>query len=175
LILLYGVNEKVLFALFPAIDLITALFLSFIIVPPTYKENPKLVICLLFLSSRILLSGIYCLYSKWQHQTPDIKETELMGGLFNLQSISVDNSYKKELQFTVELTQYIPENEACTISLEMSEALFKLYPFDKKYERAVKIIFNPKKIEGKPPYSLGELNQYKEAEQIRIGCCLKYK
>ena len=175
LILLYGINEKVPFALFPAIDLITALFLSFIIVPPTYKENPKSVICLLLLLSIIVLSSIYCLYTKWQHQTPDIKEMELMGGLFTLQSISVDNNYKKELLFTIELTQYIPEDEACTLALEMSETLYKSYPFDKKYGRITKIIFNPKKTKNDSPYSLGELEQYKGAGQLKIGCYLKYK
>lgn len=175
LVLLYGVSEKIPFALFPAVDLITALFLSFIIVPPTYKENPKLTICVLFLLSIMVLSGIYCLYTQWQHQTPNIKETELMNGLFKLQSINVDNNYKKELLFTVELTQYLPEDEACKLAIEMGKTLYKSYPFDKKYGRTTKIIFNPKETENNSPYNLGGLEQYKEAGQINIGCYLKYK
>jgi len=49
----------------------------------------------------MVLNSIYYLYLTWQHQTPEIKETELMDGLFNLQSISVDNRYKKAEQLNI--------------------------------------------------------------------------
>jgi len=44
LILLYGISEKIPFALFPAVDLLVVFFFSIIIFPPSYKENPKLTI-----------------------------------------------------------------------------------------------------------------------------------
>lgn len=87
LILIYGVIEKIPFALFPCVDLIVAFFLSLVIVPPSYKENPKLTISLNIFLCTLLIATSYLLYSKWQHRVPDIKKTNLMSGLFRLMSI----------------------------------------------------------------------------------------
>ena len=177
LILTYGVNEKIPFALFPAIDLLTAFFFSLIIVPPTYKENPVLTIVLAIFLSITSLSGIYLLYSKWEHRTPAIKETALMNGLFKLNSISVNHSYR-ELLFTIELTQYIKQDTVCNIASEMGETLFNTYNFDKEYKKIADIIFNPEQKENNfKPYPLGQIEQYKDKKdnELHFGCYLKYK
>jgi len=176
LILLYGVIEKVPFALFPAVDLFVAFFFSIIIVPPTYKENPVFTIAIIILLSIVTLAGTYVLYSKWQHRTPGIKETELMGGVFRLEAISVDNNYLKQIIFTVELMQYIPQSDVCNVATEMGEEIFDIYPFDKTYDRIIRIIFNPEKAEGNlRKFRLGEVAQYKEDGELHIGCYLKYR
>jgi hypothetical protein len=174
-ILLYGVHEKIPFALFPAVDFLVAFFFSLIIVPPTYKHNPKLVIGISIFLSFALLSGTYCMYSKWQHRTPEIKESNLMNGLFVLKVINVNSNYK-ELTFEVELTQMISQENICDTATEMSEALFESYPFDANYKKTTQIIFNPiHPDKNLSPYPLGELNQFEEDGQVHIGCYLKYK
>ena len=176
LILIYGVFETVPFALFPAVDLFVAFFFSIIIVPPTYKEDPLLTIFMILLLSISVLTGMYVLYSKWQHQTPEIKETELMGGVFSLEAISVDNGYKKEMIFTIELKQHVPQDDVCRIATEMGEEIFDTYPFDETYHKIIKIIFNPEQAEGNfQNYTLGEVEQYEEDGQLHLGCYLKYK
>lgn len=176
LILIYGVIETVPFALFPAVDLFVAFFFSIIIVPPTYKEDPLLTIAMILLLSISVLAGMYVLYSKWQHQTPEIKDTELMGGVFRLEAISVNNGYKKEMIFTIELKQYISQDDVCNVATEMGEEIFDTYPFDKTYHKIIKIIFNPEQAEGNSQnYALGEVAQYEEDGELHIGCYLKYK
>ena len=176
LILLYGVIEQIPFALFPAIDLLTAFFFSFVIAPPTYKENPKLTISMIIFLSLCILTGVYYLYSKWQHQTPIIKNTVLMNGLYKLKNIQVDNGYRKELLFTTELTQYIEPDKVCDSALEMGELLINTYAFDNKYNKVVEVVFNPKEKENNfKAYTLGLIEQYKEDDELKLGCYLKYK
>ncbi len=176
LILLYGVIEKIPFALFPTVDLFTAFFFSLFIAPPSYKENPVLTITMAGLLSIATLIGVYHLYSKWQHQAPNIKESDLMNGLYKLKTISVDNGYRKELLFTIELTQYIEPDRGCDSASEISELLINTYPFDEGYHKIVDVVFNQ---EGKDnvfsPYPLGQMEQYKEAGKSHIACYLKYK
>jgi len=174
LILLYSVIEKVPFALFPAVDLLIAFFFSLIIVPPTYKENPVLTIFIAILLTIFVLISIYVFYSKWQHQTPDIKEAELINGLFNLKTIQVDQ-YNKELIFTLELTQHISQDNICTIASEMAETLFDEYRFDKKYNKIADILFKPVQENTVSFYKLGEVAQYKEDGEHHMACYLKYK
>ncbi len=175
-ILLYGIIEKIPFALFPAVDLLIAFLFSLVIVPPTYKTNPALTIIMGLLLSMIILSGIYTLYSRWQHQTPTIKEIELMDGLFKLKKIHADNSYRRELIFTIELTQYIPQKDVCVIASEMGESLFKTYPFDKTYDKNANIIFNPKQQENNfISYQLGKVYEDYYKGEIIFGCYLKYR
>ncbi|MBL1141221.1 MAG: hypothetical protein HND53_04235 [Proteobacteria bacterium] len=174
-ILIYGVIEKIPFALFPAVDLFVALFFSLIIVPPDYKENPKLVISLLIFFSFILFSCSYYIYSKWQHQVPEIIKSNLMSGLFELKEIKVDTNYKKMI-FSIELKQKIPQENVCQSAIKMSSALFNSYQFDKSYKKIAYIIFNSKQTGNRePPYPLGELEQYEEKGILQIGCYLKYK
>ncbi len=175
LILLYGVMGKIPFALFPAVDLFVAFFFSLIIVPPTQKENPVLTIFTKALLIIILLVGIYIPYTKWQHQTPAIKEIDLLDGLFKLKTIRVDDSYRKELIFTIELTKHISQEEVCNIASEMGETLFDTYPFDKDYKKIADVIFNPEKENNNTAYRLGELSEYQENNETKIGCYLKYK
>ncbi len=175
LVLIYGVIEKIPFVLFPAVDLLVGFFFSLIIVPPSYKENPKLTISLLIFLSVVLISSSYYLYSKWQHRTPEIKESNLMNGLFELKKVEVNKNYK-ELIFTIELTQFISQNDVCRIATEMSNTLFKKYSFDKQYKRIVQIIFNQNQSESiVTPYHLGLLEQYKENGEMQVGCYLMYK
>ena len=131
---------------------------------------------MVLLLSIIVLTSNYILYTKWQHQTPAIQETELMDGLFKLKTISVYNSYRKELLFTIELSQYIPQDDVCNIASKMGKTLFNTYPFDKKYHKIADIIFSPEqKEENSSPYPLGQVVQYKEDGEHHIGCYLKYK
>jgi len=176
LVLLYGVIEQVPFALFPAVDLFTALFLSLIIAPPNYKDNPALTITMALLISISTLYGIYYLYSKWQHRTPVIKESVLMSGLYKLKAITVENNYRKKMLFTTELTRYIEPDSVCSSATEMTNFLFDSYPFDVKYNKTVEIFFNPdSKGSDFSPYPLGQMEQYEESGETLIACYIKYK
>lgn len=174
LILLYGVMEKIPFALYPAVDLLVALFFSLIIVPPSYKENPKLAISLIVLLLLIVLAGLMYGFSKWQHRTPIIKETNIMDGIFTLQNIDVNDDYRKELTFTVELTKFIDQKTVCNTASKMGEQLFNSYPFDNNYEKIIYVIYNPKQSDV-TAYSLGEVSQYEENGKLKIACYLKYR
>ncbi len=174
-ILIYGVLEKIPFALFPAIDALVAFFLSLIIVPPNYRENPKLIIGLsIFLSLVFVISSHY-IYSKWQHRTPEIKESKLMNGLFELKKIEVNKNYR-ELIFSVDLKQQFSQENTCESALKMSKTLFNSYRFDNEYKRIVMLTFNPTRSDNRlSPYPLGELDQYEEDGEIHIACYIKYK
>lgn len=175
LILIYGVLEKIPFALFPAVDLFVAFFFSLIIVPPTYKENPKLVIGVSIFLSLFVISSSYFLYSQWQHRVPEIKETDLMNGLFKLNTIEV-NDYQHKLTFNIELTNVIPQDSVCEVALEMTSELFDTYRFDESYEKIVEMTFNPKNAEGEnTPYNIGVLEQYDDDGKTNIFCSLEYK
>lgn len=169
-ILIYGVLEKVPFALFPAVDLLVAFFFSLIMVPPSYKENPKLTIGLSIFLSLILISSSYFLYTKWQHRAPEIKETVLMDGLFKLNDIDVHNVYP-EITFKVALTKMIPQSSICDTAIEMTTNLFNTYRFDESYKKIVELYFEPKKTETKKTvYRFGVLEQYKKDDKIDIFC-----
>tara|TARA_R110002096_G_scaffold261292_1_gene454543 strand:+ start:49889 stop:50713 length:825 start_codon:yes stop_codon:yes gene_type:complete len=176
LLLSYGVIEKIPFALFPTIDLVSAFFFSLIIAPPSYKENPVLSLFMIVLLSITALSGTYHLHDKWKHRTPIIKESVLSDGLYKLKTISVDNGYRKELLFTVELTQYIEPDKVCDTTSEMGTLLFNTYPFDKKYNKIIDVVFNPEQKEkNATPYPLGQVVQYEEKGALQIACYLKFK
>lgn len=99
-----------------------------------------------------------------------------MNGLYKLKNIQVDNGYRKELLFTTELTQYIEPDKVCDSALEMGELLINTYPFDNKYNKVVEIIFDPIEKENNfKPYTLGLIEQYKEDDELKLGCYLKYK
>ncbi len=173
LILIYGVLEKIPFALFPAVDLFVAFFFSVFIVPPSYQDNPKFTIGLSVFLALIIISSSYILYSKWQHRTPVIKETSLMNGLFKLNTIDVNY---RELIFKVELTKMISQESVCNTAIEMTSNLFDTYRFDESYKKIVEVIFNPTQTESKDtPYHLGVLEQYEEDGGKNIFCALKYK
>ena len=174
LLLLYGVMEKVPFALYPAVDLFVAFFFSLIIVPPNYKENPKLTITLCALLILVILSSLTIGFSKWQHRTPTIKEANIMGGIFTLKNIDAGNSYRTELTFTVELTKYIDQETVCDTASQMGELLFNSYPFDNDYKKIIHVIYNPIQ-DSASSYKLGEVAQYEDDGEIHIGCYLKYK
>ena len=175
LILIYGVLEKIPFALFPAVDLFVAFFFSLAIVPPSYQDNPKLTIGLSIFLVLFLSISSYILFSKWQHRTPVIKETSLMNGLFKLNTIEVHNVYP-ELTFNVELTKMISQESVCNTAIEMTSNLFDTYRFDDSYKKIVEVIFNPTETESKnTPYHLGVLEQYEEDGKNNIFCNLKYK
>jgi len=97
-----------------------------------------------------------------------------MNGLFKLNTIHVDNGYRKEMLFTTELTQYIDTDKVCDTASKMSELLFNTYPFDEKYKKLVDIIFNPQQNDSLP-YTLGQMEQYEEDGESHIACYLKYK
>lgn len=176
LILSYGVIEKVPFALFPTIDLLTAFFFSLIIAPPSYKENPVLSLFMIVLLSITALAGAYHLLYKWKHRTPIIKESVLLDGLYELKTIDADNGYRKELLFTVELRQYIAPDKVCDTASEMGALLFNTYPFDEKYNKMIDVVFNPEEKEkNTTPYPLGQVVQYEENGELQIGCYLKFK
>lgn len=176
LILLYGVFEKIPFALFPTVDLFIAFFFSLIIAPPNYKENPVLTVTVAILITISTLYGIYYLYSKWQHQTPLIKESVLMNGLYKLKTINIDNSYRKEMLFTTELTRYIDPDKVCESATEMTSFLLETYPFDDGYNKTIEVVFNPEEKDNDlPPYPLGQMEQYEEDGETHIACYLKYK
>lgn len=176
LILLYGVIEQIPFMLFPKIDLFTAFFFSLIIAPPNYKENPVLTIAKTAILSIATLTGRYHLYSKWQHRTPISIKSDLMHGLYKLKSISVDNGYRKELLFTIELTEFIDPDRVCGSASKMSALLFNTYPFDEGYNKIVDVVFNPEEKDNDlTPYPLGQLEQYEEDGGLQVDCYLKYR
>jgi len=174
LLLLYGVMEKIPFALYPAVDLFVAFLFSLLIVPPSFKESPKLTITLSILLLLVVLASLIVGYSKWQHRTPNIKETNLMGGVFTLQNIDAGNDYRTELSFTVELTEFIDEKTVCDTASKMGKQLFNSYPFDNDYKRIINVIYNPQH-EDITAYKLGEVGQFEEDGKLHIGCYLKYR
>lgn len=97
LVLLLALGSKIPFLLFPKIDAVVALILSFVVFPPNRKDNPKLVIALkMFAIVSVLLLGFFA-YSLWQHQTPLVTKSQYAGGLFELKSIIIKNDFHKEM------------------------------------------------------------------------------
>jgi len=122
------------------------------------------------------LTGLYHLYSKWQHRTPIIKESKLMNGLYILKAINVINGYRKELLFSIELTDFIDPDRVCDSASNMAVFLFDTYPFDEEYKKTVDIIFNSEEKDNDlSAYPLGEVVRYEEGGGLHIGCYLKYR
>ena len=99
-----------------------------------------------------------------------------MDSLFILKTIEVNNSYRKELLFTIELTKHVDQKTVCDIATEMGETVFRTYPFDTKYKKSIDVIYNPQQKENNgSAYPLGVIEQYEEDGESHIGCYLKYE
>ncbi len=99
-----------------------------------------------------------------------------MNGLYKLKTINIDNSYRKEMLFTTELTRYIDPDKVCESATEMTSFLLETYPFDDGYNKTIEVVFNPEEKDNDlPPYPLGQMEQYEEDGETHIACYLKYK
>ena len=175
LLLLLELDEKIPFLLFPKIDALVALILSFFVLPPNQKDNPLTVGILKGLALLSFLIFTFFAYSFWSHQTPVITETEY--GPFELKLITVNNDFRKEMFYEVEMKARFPENELCELAQKMAHDLLRDYPFDSAYIKKIKVTFSPDEEGNLGSYDLGEISlrdKHKERDG-RFGCYLGYK
>ncbi len=178
LTLLLTVNLKIPFLLFPTIDAITALICSLILLPPNKEDNPKLITLLKLSAVSILILLGYFAYDNWVHRTPNITKRLYANGIFELQSIEVQNDYHKQLSFLVDLNKVLPEHQICQAAQLMVNEIMHDYPFDQTYNQLIKIRFNPKADKQTDlPYPLGELSLNKEDSKPEghFACYAAYK
>jgi len=178
LLCLLELDAKIPFVLFPKVDALTAFVFSLIIAPPNRQQNPALAPAVWASSIMIVLLLIYTGYSAWQHRTPTIRSSHLVGGLFELQSIEVDDGYRKELIFTVDLKDGQSREQTCESAQKMATELLREYPFDNDYHKVVYLIFKPRDAGTDfSPYSLGEvsLNSRDKDSNGQFACYIKYK
>ncbi|MCW8965017.1 MAG: hypothetical protein OQL16_14575 [Gammaproteobacteria bacterium] len=178
LLCLLELDAKIPFLLFPKIDAMTAFLFSLVIAPPNRQHNPVLLPIVRVSLIIIVLLSIYMAASAWQHRTPQIKSVQIMEGLFNLKSIEVNNDFRQEMNFMVELKEELPKKQACESAQIMAGQLLREYPFDDSYRKTVYITFNPDQSSaGVSPYSLGEvsLNSEDRDSSGQFPCYIKYK
>lgn len=171
-------DQKIPFLLFPKIDSLTAIAFSLALRPPNRQENPILVATLKITAILMILLSIVFTYSTWRHLTPTISTTHYANDSFILQSITVNNDYRKEMTFHVDMIKFIPEYQACTLAQSLADDLLTDYPFDKNYDKTIDMTFNLKEIRGQEaPYSIGEisLNNAHKDKRGQFACYLKYR
>jgi hypothetical protein len=163
LTLLFTVNLKIPFLLFPTIDAMTALICSLILLPPNKKDNPRLITLLKLSTASILILLVYFAYDIWVHRTPNVTKRLYANSIFTLQSIEVQNDYHKQLMFLVDLNTALPEHQICQAAQLMASEIMHDYPFDHTYNLLIKIRFNPKaNKQTDSSYPLGELSLNKD-------------
>ena len=175
LLLLLELDEKIPFLLFPKIDALVALTLSFFVLPPNQKDNPLTVSILKGLAFLSFLIFTFFAYSFWSHQTPVITETEY--GAFELKSITVNDDFRKEMFYEVDIKERLPEEELCVLAQKMAHGLLEDYPFDSAYAKTVQVTFRPDEGVNLESYDLGEISlrdKHKERDGS-FGCYLRYK
>lgn len=178
LILLLELDNKNPFLLYPKIDALVAFVFSLLVIPPNRKDNPVLipVLKLTALSGIILLSLF--LYSTWEHQVPKISNTRYADGIFELKSITVNNDFRKNMEFRVDMKKYLAGDQACSSAQTLASEILQDYPFDDNYEKTISIRFNPTAHQSSfESYELGEisLNSAHKDKKGRFSCYLKYK
>jgi len=175
LLLLYGVIEKIPFALFPAVDLLVIFSISLIVFPPSLRNNPVISISLIIMLLTVSVRAGVNYYLEWQHRVPEIKQSLLMEGLFELKSITVDRGRNEEMIFELDLKQHVADEELCDISLKMTKDLFSSYLFDENYHKIADVFFNPGNSDKKfSAYPLGYLIENHENDSPEtISCFLK--
>lgn len=176
LLLSLELDKKIPFLLFPKVDAIVALFFSFVLKPPNHNDNPVQVTVLKILASLGFLLLGYYLYGTWKHQSPKIENTQYLDGVFELKSITVNNDYRKSMEFDVDLKMMIPEERACQLGQTLAQEFLHDYPFDKNYNQLITVTFNPSSGKYKT-YPLGEisLNEGDKDKDGRFACYLRYK
>ncbi len=177
-ILLFTIEHKIPFLLFPTVDAITAVIFSLILLPPNKIDNPKLTAILKLCTAVIALLLTYFAYSIWMHQAPVVTKRQYANGLFKLQSIEAKNDFHKELLFTVDLNMKLPENQICQAAQQLANEIMHDYPFDRSYNQLIKIRFNPKTHEQTDAsYPLGELSLNKDdiTPDGHFACYAAYK
>ncbi len=175
LLLLLELDAKIPFLLFPKIDAVVALLLSFFVLPPSKKDNPLTVALLKGLALLSFLIAAFFAYSFWSHQTPVITKTEY--GDFELKSITVNNDFRKEMFYDVDIKARHPEEGLCELGQKLAQDLLKDYPFDRAYAKKIKVSFRPDAGVNLEPYELGEISlmdKHKERDG-RFSCYLRYK
>lgn len=175
LLLLLEFDEKIPFLLFPKIDALVALILSFFVSPPNQKDNPLTVSILKGLALLSFLIFSFFAYSFWSHQAPLISETEY--GAFELKSITVNNDFRKEMFYEVDMKARFPEEELCELAQKMAHDLLRDYPFDSAYIKKIKVTFSYDEKGNSGSYDLGEISlrdKHKKRDGS-FGCYLQYK
>ncbi len=174
LMLLVVLGKKVPFILFPCVDALVALILSFVIVPPARRYTPILASVFALL---ILVLGSFT-YSAWRHQTPEITRVVYVDGAFTLKSITVNSDFRKEMIFDVDLNTRLLEDQLCAFAQVLADSLLQDYPFDNSYSKKITVNFNPlSESVGFGVYGLGELSlddAHKEQDG-QFACYMKYK
>lgn len=177
ILLLLELDGKSPFLLFPKVDAVVALIFSLIVVPPTRRDNPILVKVLLLSTFVGALFLAYYLYSWWIHRTPDIKNTNYDAGVFELLTIQVNNDFRKEMLFKVQLIETLPEEQLCEHAQTLASELLRDYPFDNDYKKEIHMVFTPLGEDEARSYNLGEVsleNKHKDRDG-RFACYMKYR
>jgi len=176
LLLLLELDNKIPFLLYPKVDLVLALMGSLVLVPPNRNDNPILTPVILIASLLLAVGAGYWGVLHWQHQPPQIIQQELQGGLFRLQGIHVDNDYRKEMMFEVDLKKSLSESETCTYAKGLAETLFHDYPFDNDYRKEIVITLNPSTVVADfKPYELGVVAVEMMEDAAKFHCYVKYR
>ncbi len=136
-------DNKIPFLLFFKIDALAALLFSLVLAPPTRAKNPILVPTIKAVSIVIGLGLTYITYDAVIHRTPTITNTQYNGGVFLLRSITVNNDFRKNMRFHVEITRKMSSKDACTSAQKLATGLLQDYPFDKNFEKRIIVSHYP--------------------------------
>ncbi len=154
---LFELDNKIPFVLFFKIDAVMALLFSFFLAPPNRKNNPVLVLILKVASGIIGLVMAYFIYDAIIHRTPAIKNTTYSNGDFLLRSITVNNDFRQNMRFHVDVTRTMNSDDACTSAQQLANGLLNDYPFDKSFEKRIIVSYYPE--EGLKEFHSAEIGE----------------
>lgn len=137
LLTLFTLPQKIPFTLFPMVDAFFALLFSFILSPVNKTTQPILFRTLWGGGLAGLLAVGYAGYMTFIHTVPQIQNTEYVEKKFHLHSIELQNNYKKELSFVVDIHQSVTEAETCNLGQLLAKQLLIDYPFDENFSKLI--------------------------------------
>lgn len=178
LLLLLEFDRKIPFLLFLKVDTLLAFICSLVVAPPNKKDNPTLSKALKIATLSALIIALLLTHSVWKHRTPSITKNRYMNNTFSLQSIVVNNDFRKEMVFEIDLRIYLEEKQACSLAQILAVEILRDYPFDNGYQKSIELRFtpNPEPLNFRP-YALGEISlneKHKDASGL-FACSLQFR
>ncbi|MFK7864357.1 MAG: hypothetical protein AB8B95_09060 [Pseudohongiellaceae bacterium] len=173
-------NERNPFVLFPSVDATVGLLFSLVLAPPNRVSNPVLYpLSVLAALASVTVVGFTAL-DYYQHRTPVLRKTAYVNGSFKLSDIEIHKALH-EMRLSMELTERLNVERACSTGQQVANEVLRDYPFDKNYNKLIQVRFNPANG-GIPenddlPYPLGEisLNSAHIDSDGNFPCYLRYK
>lgn len=179
-LLLFVLDAKIPFLLFPWVDALAGLVFSLLLVPPNSRANP-----VLFPVTSLAVAGVvgfvaYIAFDYWQHRTPALNTTTYVDGVFELTSIEIHKELH-EMRIVMDLKERLDTDRSCELGQQVAKKVLEDYPFDSDYNKLIDVWFDPgngdiPENSGRP-YRLGQisLNEIDKDPGDSFACYLKYK